>query len=114
MSSFLEYSKGYEVKENAAVSAFVAATIRQKKAFETGESNRRSWVREEVNGYYIKLGKLAKTYLVTEKNDVSDFLHRAAVAAQSEPEFQAQIEAAYGKPVEEAPVKRRGRKPKAE
>lgn len=111
MASFLEYAKSLEVQPNTAVAAFVAAALKQKKAFENGESNRRSWVKEEVNGYYVKLGKLDKTYLITEKDDVSDFLHRAVVAAQSEGDFMALVKAAYGSG-EEQP-KKRGRKSKA-
>ncbi len=113
MTTFLEYSKSYEVKENEAVNAFLAAVIRQKKAFETGETSRRSWVKEENGGFHIKLGKLAKTYRVETKADVSDFLHRAAVGAQTEADFRALIEEAYGSldaATENKP--RRGRKSK--
>ncbi|MDA5636559.1 MULTISPECIES: hypothetical protein [Agrobacterium] len=115
MTTFLEYSKSYEVKENEAVNAFLAALIRQKKAFETGETSRRSWVKEENGSFYIKLGKLAKTYRVTSRPDVSDFLHRAAQGAQNEAEtdFRALIEEAYGSSDAAAENKpRRGRKPK--
>ncbi|AYD01728.1 hypothetical protein [Neorhizobium sp. NCHU2750] len=110
MTTFLEYSAGYEVKENAAVAAFMAALQRQQKAFSTGQTNRRSWVKQEVNGYYVKLGKLEKSYLLSTEEDVKDFLHRAAIGAQSEPDFQKLIEAAYGEPVVEV---KRGRKKKA-
>lgn len=113
MTTFLEYSKSYEVKENEAVNAFLAALIRQKKAFETGETSRRSWVKEENGSFYIKLGKLAKTYRVGSKPDVSDFLHRAAVGAQTEADFRASIEEAYGSSDVASETKpKRGRKPK--
>lgn len=113
MTTFLEYSKGYEVKENEAVNAFLTALLRQKKAFESGESSRRSWIKEDAGTFYIKLGKLQKTYRVTEKVDVSDFLHRAAIGAQSEPDFRALIEEAYIKQESASePKTKRGRKPK--
>lgn len=112
MTSFLDFAKSYEVKENAAVATFLAALLRQKKAFESGETSRRSWVKEQEDGFYIKLGKLAKTYRVNEKADVSDFLHRAAVGAQSEPDMKALIEEAYSQTDVAEPKPKRGRKPK--
>ncbi|WP_143240699.1 hypothetical protein [Agrobacterium sp. YIC 4121] len=113
MTTFLEYSKSYEVKENEAVNTFLTALLKQKKAFELGEVNRRSWVKEENGGFHIKLGKLAKTYRVETEADVKDFLHRAAVGAQTEADFKALVEEAYGSSdaVEENKPKR-GRKPK--
>lgn len=113
MTTFLEYSKSYEVKENEAVNIFLTALLKQKKAFELGEVNRRSWVKEENGGFHIKLGKLAKTYRVETEADVKDFLHRAALGARTEPDFKALIEEAYGFSDAVAETKpKRGRKPK--
>ena len=112
-SEFLEYAEQYELKSNEAVDAFLAALVKQKEAFKKNALNRRSWVKSEGAGYLVTLGKLEKTYRLSDKQDVEIFLDRAADAARgTDTEFQAMIEKAYGKPSEETKT-RRVRRPRA-
>ena len=114
MSSFLEYASKYEIVKNEAVEAFLSALDKQISDFRKGTVTRRSWVKQDGDGYTVKLGKLEKGYYIQQLPDVLEFLNRAKSAAYEDPEFKSLVEAAYGSGTteEEAPKPRRGRKPK--
>lgn len=111
MSSFLEYASKFEIVKNKAVEAFIEALKNQKKSFDSGTFTTRSWVKQDGDGYTVKLGKLETTYYLPENEQVSEFLNKTAIAARDDAEFKALIEAAYNSPAAEAKP-RRGRKPK--
>lgn len=110
MSSFLEYAAQFEVKENEAVAAFTSALKKQKAAFERGDFTRRSWVKQDGEGYSVKLGKLSPSYFIPEHKDVGEFLQKAAIAATNDPKFQELVENAYSGTLGEEPAVKKPRK----
>lgn len=116
MAGFLKFAEKYAVKESKAVEAFRSALAKQSEAFEKGEVNRRSWVKQDGSSFVVKLGKLDGTYSIPSKEEVTAFLTAAANGTRDDNEFIAVIEAAYGEPLgeEPAPKKRPGRKPRAQ
>lgn len=114
MATFFELAKKYEVKENKAHSTFSKGLSGAKEAFEKGEFTRRSWVKQDGNGFTVKVGKLESVYRVPTKAEVIALLDSAAEALKSNEEFQVMVETAYGEPlgVEPAIKKPRGSKSK--
>lgn len=113
-SSFWQNAQQYVQTEKREIAAFVKGLIDQKKAFQEGKFNSRSWVKESpTGGFDVKLGKIPTKFGFAKKEQVIKFLEDAANAAKQDNEFIAEIEKAYGTPLGEEPVKRRGRKSKA-
>ncbi len=101
MSDFLELYEKFEEKKNVAIDTFVKAAMKQQAAFEAGEMNSRSWVKEDVRGFVAKLGKTEKSYVLPDENAVKSFFVDAIMAAQTESKFRTMIEDAYGTPADE-------------
>lgn len=105
MSTFLASYEQFEEKKNVSIETFVKAALKQKAAFEAGETTSRSWVKEDVRGYVAKLGKTEKSYVLSDKAAVAKFFDDAVLAAQTEDDFKSMIEAAYSTPADAEPVK---------
>jgi hypothetical protein len=112
MADFFELANRYKRTENVARNTFTSALKRQIEAFNEGKQTNRSWAKEDGAGFTVKLGKLEGMYEIGTKEAVLEFLHSALTAAQTNADFQADVDAAYGEPVAVEKPKR-GRKSKA-
>lgn len=105
--SFLAIIANHRRQENPAVDAFIAAAHRNIDALQSGKLTNRSWAKETGEGVTVKFGKLDGIYDFQSKDQVVDALREAIHDARADAAFREMIEAAYGEPVEEAPVKRK-------
>ncbi|MDW9768599.1 hypothetical protein [Sinorhizobium meliloti] len=105
-ASFWQDAQKYVKTEKKEIAAFLNGLSEQKKAFQQGKSNARSWVKEaKTGGFNVKLGKIPTTFEFPTKEQVVKFLDDAENAAKEDAEFIAEIEKAYGEPTKP----RRGR-----
>lgn len=110
MAGLLDYLAQFEVKENVAVETFVSALNKQAEALENDKLTRRSWAKEEGDGYLITLGKLGKTYSLPSKGDAGAFFRKIASDIRTDDDFKALVESTYGEPLGEEPAVKKPRK----
>lgn len=113
MVTYAELVAKHAVKTNKAVAAFSKALDKQIDGLRKGEFNRRSWAKEDISGFHVKLGKLEDEFQFDTKEDVLKFFDQIKAAIRDDSDFAAKIEELYGdvQPAEE-PKTKRGRKPK--
>lgn len=110
MANGLELFTRYIQKTNPAVDAFMADVEKIRKAIDKDAVSGRSPVRMEGNVYKFDL--LGERLGIDGKEQALNVLKKLATAAHDEndADFRALIEKAYGTPLGEEPVKRRGRR----
>jgi len=113
MVTYVELVLKYGHVKNDALAAFEVAMKKQIEAFNKGETNRRSWVKEGGKGYLVKLGKLDDEFDFASAEDVLSFFEQIKQAIKDDPKFVSEIERVYGNGEAVAETKpKRGRKPK--
>lgn len=113
MVTYVELILKYGHVKNTAVATFEAAMKKQLEAFNKGETNRRSWVKEGGKGYLVKLGKFDDEFDFGSAEEVATFFDQVKQAIKDDPKFVSEIERVYGNGDTAAPVKaKRARKPK--
>ncbi|KAA3511600.1 hypothetical protein [Agrobacterium rosae] len=114
MITYADLVAKHAVKTNKSAAAFSKALTKQIDAVKKGQLNRRSWAKEDITGFHVKLGKLEDEFHFQSKEDVLSFFDQVKEAVRDDSDFVAKIEELYGddQPVE-APKKKRGPKPKS-
>lgn len=113
MVTYADLVAKYAVKKNKSVAAFSSALNKQFELVKKGESNRRSWAKEDSTGFQVKLGKLEDEFHFKNKEDVLSFFDQIKEAVREDEQFVAKLEQVYGDAdTVSEPKPKRGRKPK--
>lgn len=113
MVTYAELVAKHAVKTNKSVAVFSSALNKQTELVKKGESNRRSWAKEDSTGFHVKLGKLEDEFHFKSKEDVLSFFDQVKEAIREDEDFIAKLEEVYGEGEAVAETKpKRGRKPK--
>ena len=112
MVTYAELVAKHAVKTNKSVAVFSSALNKQTELVKKGESNRRSWAKQDITGFHVKLGKLEDEFHFKNKEDVLSFFDQVKEAIREDEDFIAKLDALYGEPETVAEKPRRGRKPK--
>lgn len=111
---FFEYAEKFEVKKSdSPLDKFTETLHNQRKAFSSSEFNRRSWVKEDGEGFLVKLGKLPKVYRCKSREDVTELLDALEVELKQDEELQQAINALYETAPPEPVAKKVGRPKKS-